>query len=352
MTLLLVDGHYLLYRSYFGVPDLRTSAGQPTNAIFAFAKTLRKLLAALKPTHGAVVWDAGIPQWRLSLRPDYKQQRPPMPDDLKSQEPQVMAMCPLIGLCNLCVPGVEADDLIASIALAADSGHQEAAVWIASADKDLMAILNDRIRLCTTGKAGKESPDGIQLTGPAEAEAKWGVPPRLIPDLLALTGDSSDNVAGVPGVGPKTAARLLRQFGSLETLLAGCDSLTPASLAGKITSMRPTLLENKKLLSPDAHQPLPFDTWDNLRIQPHPEALIQFLEDRQIRSLAREIQSENLPVNDSPAEKTASRLLSGKAAALPQGQPPSASPNPAMRQADFFAELGIQSTSEKPAPPP
>lgn len=307
MRILLVDGHYYLYRSFFAVRNLTNSRGEPTNAIFAFTKAIRKMLADLRPTHGAVLWDAGLPERRVALQPAYKEQRAPMPDDLALQEEPVQRLCPLLGLASLSIPSTEADDLIASYTSAAPP---QATVFIATSDKDIYQLVNDRVLIYSTAKADLERAGGqagFALLGPPEVEEKWGVPPAAIGDVLSLTGDSSDNIPGVPGIGTKTAAALIRQFGGLDALLARLDALEKAGLREKIAAHADLIHANREMVRLDTDLPLP-EQLESLRISPRPAELLGFLRHCEFKSLsaevAREFGSEETP-DSSPTKKPA-----------------------------------------------
>ncbi|MGH8046669.1 MAG: 5'-3' exonuclease, partial [Chthoniobacterales bacterium] len=152
--LLLVDGHYYLYRSFFAIRGLTNSAGEPTNAIFGFTKALRRMIADVRPDRAAVIWDRGISDRRMTLQPEYKAQRPPMPDDMKVQEPQMQALVPLLGVASLSLPDTEADDLIASYAV-----QHDGETIIATNDKDILQLVNDRISIYSTNKTDLPEPD-------------------------------------------------------------------------------------------------------------------------------------------------------------------------------------------------
>ena len=202
MRLLLVDGHYYAYRSFFAIRDLTNSRGEPTNAVFGFVKALRKMLSDLQPDAAAVIWDAGLPERRMVLLPTYKQQRDETPGDLEVQFPIIEEAAAALGVRNASLAGHEADDLIASYAAAARK--QSADVIIATNDKDIYALVGEGVAVYSTNKTDLKDPtDSFALLGPTEVEEKWGVPPAKIPDVLALTGDAVDNIPGVDGVGPK-----------------------------------------------------------------------------------------------------------------------------------------------------
>lgn len=324
MKFLFVDGHYYLYRSFYAIRDLRNSRGEPTNAIYAFTKALRKMLADVRPTHGAVLWDAGIPARRMELQPAYKQQRPSMPDDLRAQEESVMRLCPLLGLPSIELPETEADDLIASLTRAALDAHPAAEVVIASADKDLLQLVQEQVRVYSTAKADLARLDsasppqgagsvsaGFVLLGVDAVRAKWGVPPERIADVLSLTGDSADNIPGVPGVGEKTAAALIQQFGSLEALLAAPQEIAKVGLREKILSSREIIRQNAEMVRLDRDLSCPL-AWEEMAWCPQPTALVEFLRDCEFRSLLAEVEAEVAQV------KSDSCCLPVAEAALPE----------------------------------
>jgi 5'-3' exonuclease len=288
MRLLLIDGHYYLYRSFFAIRGLTNARGEPTNAIYGFLKALRKMVADLKPDLGAVVWDHGLPDRRTTLQNGYKQHRPEMPLDLRSQEAWLQANLPLTGFASLSVPNTEADDLIASYARkAVENGHQ---VVIATNDKDILQLTSERIAIYSTAKAdaGKS---GFALLGPEQIKEKWGVEPGQISEILALTGDSTDNIPGVPGVGAKTAAQLVRAFQTVENLLKNLNALEPERLRQKLEDARDLIRTNRQMVTLDDDLPLP-KSLDELRIIPQYRPLIVALEACEFRSLLKEIEIE------------------------------------------------------------
>src|SRR2546429_3353556 len=218
MKLLLIDGHYYVYRSFFAIPNLSNSRGEPTNAIFGFTKTLRLMIKHLQPELGAVFWDEGMPERRVKLQPAYKETRKEMPVPMVPQLDFIQKLTPLLGFKNVSLPNTEADDLMGCYAIAACKRDTD--VVLATNDKDLYQLVGPCVRVYTTAKADLPSPkDAFTLLGEAEVSAKWDVPPKLIGDVLALAGDSVDNIPGV-GLGRKTAAALIREFGALGPLLA------------------------------------------------------------------------------------------------------------------------------------
>lgn len=291
MRALFVDGHYYLYRSFYAIRNLTNARGEPTNAIYGFAKALRKMLADLRPEHAAVIWDCGLPARRTRLQPQYKQNRPPMPDTLRPQGEWMRENVPLFGPASLFLADTEADDLIASYAHAARQHGMEAV--IATNDKDIFQLVGEGVSIYSTVKADVGS-EGYALLGANEVEAKWGVRSSQIGDVLALTGDASDNIPGIPGVGAKTAARLIREFGGVEGLLARLGDVLPESLRDKLAAGRDAIIENRQMVALDERLPLPLPV-EQLPVHPQTSRLIPALRDCGFQSLLREIERESTP---------------------------------------------------------
>ena len=286
MRLLLVDGHYYAYRSFFAIQGLKNSKGEPTNAVFGFVKALRKMLSDLKPDLAAVVWDAGLPERRMELLPSYKQQREEAPGDLKSQLPVIEEAVTALGVRNLSLRGHEADDLIAAYAAAARK--DQAGVVIATNDKDIYALVDAGTQIYTTNKSDVgDSKEGYALLGATEVEAKWGVPPELIPDVLALTGDAVDNIPGVEGVGPKTAAKLVLEHGGVAKLLGEMSAIKNEKLRAKVEAAAPRVRDNMELVRLDDTLPLPVPVKE-LRIDPDASAVVALAKKCEFRSLLAE----------------------------------------------------------------
>ncbi|MDN5679369.1 MAG: DNA polymerase I [Ewingella sp.] len=234
--LILVDGSSYLYRAYHAFPPLTNSAGEPTGAMYGVLNMLRSLLLQYTPSHVAVVFDAKGKTFRDELFDQYKSHRPPMPDDLRAQIEPLHQMVKAMGLPLLVVSGVEADDVIGTLALEAEkAGH---AVLISTGDKDMAQLVTPGVTLINTMNNA--------ILGPDEVVEKYGVPPELIIDFLALMGDSSDNIPGVPGVGEKTAQALLQGIGGLDALYADLDKIATLSFRGAKT-MGAKLGENKEV---------------------------------------------------------------------------------------------------------
>jgi 5'-3' exonuclease len=290
MKLLLIDGHYYVYRSFFAIPNLSNSKGEPTNAIFGFTKTLRLMVKHLQPDLGAVFWDEGMPERRVKLQPAYKETRKEMPKPMVPQLDFIQKLTPLLGFRNISLPNTEADDLMGCYAIAACK-RAEMEVVLATNDKDLYQLVGPCVRVYTTAKAELASPkDAFTLLGEDQVSAKWEVPPNLIGDVLALAGDSVDNIPGV-GLGRKTAAALIREFGGLESLLANLDKVKSARTREKLMNSREQILENRKMVDLDCHLELPVPI-DQLRIEPDYPDLIRALEQCEFKSLLQEVRDE------------------------------------------------------------
>jgi 5'-3' exonuclease len=289
MKLLLIDGHYYVYRSFFAIPNLSNSKGEPTNAIFGFTKTLRLMLKHLQPELGAVFWDEGLPQKRIELQPAYKETRKEMPLPMVPQLDFIQKLTPLLGFKNVSLPNTEADDLMGCYAIAA--GKRNIDVVLATNDKDLFQLVGPCVKIYTTAKADLVAPkDAFALLGEAEVTKKWEVPPKLIADVLALAGDPVDNIPGI-GLGRKTAAALIREFGGLENVLAKIDNVKSLRTREKLLAARAQIEQNRKMVELDCAMELPVAI-DDLRIQPDYSALIGALEKCEFKSLLQEVRAE------------------------------------------------------------
>lgn len=234
LRLLIVDGHAYAYRAFHAIRQLNAPDGTPTNAIYGFVKMLGKMRAFVAPTHLVVIWDGGLAAERTTAHPEYKSQRPPMPESLAGQLDGIGEYLRAAGIASWCRDGVEADDWIAAAARrAAVAGTR---VVIASSDKDFMQLVSPEVGLLNPNDKAE------RIWTEAEVVAKAGVRPEQIVDWLSLVGDSVDNIRGVPGVGPKTAADLLRQFGSVAALYQRLGEVASErirqSLAGATAAVR------------------------------------------------------------------------------------------------------------------
>lgn len=275
---ILVDGQALLYRAYYAIPaTFSTAAGLPTNATYGFATMFRKMLAGRRPEYGAVVFDAPGPTFRDGKYPDYKAQRPSMPEDLRPQLEWVDRLVEAYRFPLFRVSGFEADDVIGTLTRQATEADME--IFIVSGDKDFAQLIGEHVRMIDTLRDVTYDPELVRK--------KWGVPPSQFVDLLALMGDKIDNIPGVPGIGAKGAAGLLEKYGSLDGILAHTEELKGRQ--------KKTLEENRDLaeLSRDLatiELNVPLDVGlENLRLDlPEPASLNDLYRELEFFSLLTE----------------------------------------------------------------
>jgi len=238
--LLIVDGHAYAYRAFHAIRQLTSPAGAPTNAIYGFIKMLGKMRDLLQPTHLVVIWDGGLAEERTAVLPEYKAQRPPMPEQLAPQLDDIVSYLQAANLASFCRDGVEADDWIATVARqAADAGMK---VVIASSDKDFMQLVSPAVGLLNPNDKSETVWTADQV------RAKAGVAPSQVVDWLSLVGDSVDNIPGVPGVGPKTAADLLQQFGSVAALYDRLAEVKSERLRAGLQAAAEVVRRNQRLI--------------------------------------------------------------------------------------------------------
>ncbi len=290
MRFLLIDGHYYVYRSFHAIQSLTNSRGEPTNAVFGFVKTVRKMLKDLRPDFCAVFWDEGLPERRMSLQPAYKGQRETMPDKMVPQLRFLREFCAPMGLVSIGQANTEADDLMACYVAASTSAGVEAI--LATNDKDLFQLVGPDVRIYSTNKTDLKSPgDPYALLGENEVTEKWGVIPAGIGEVLALTGDSVDNIPGVEKVGPKTAAGLIRQFGTVTGLLENLEKVENAALRQRLAEARDQILQNREMVRLELHHALPRPI-EALTIRPDFPKYLAGLEACEFRSLLQEVRAE------------------------------------------------------------
>ena len=310
--LVLIDGYSYLYRAFHALPPLATASGQPTGAIFGFLNMLRQIQRTRRPDLLAVVMDAPGPTFRDALYADYKANRNAMPDDLHAQIDPLLEMLRALGIPVLREPGVEADDVIGTLATQAAALGLD--TLIATSDKDMAQLVNDRIRLF----------DGLshRELDAAGVRAKFGVDPLRIIDYLALVGDTSDNIPGVPSVGPINAAKWLNAYGSLDGLLARA-----AEIKGKVgEKLRENLHRiplSKQLATIDIHVALKLGPEDLRTTPPQLTALSELAERLEIRSLLQvgEEQRTDPPAKPDTTTATTTEPATSPSALLPDPVP-------------------------------
>ena len=259
MRVLIVDGHAYAYRAFYAIRELRSPSGGPTNAVYGFVKMLAKMRAAVRPTHVIVVWDGGLSAERMAALPEYKAQRPEMPDDLKPQFDELVSYLEAAGVASFCRDGVEADDYIACLSRHASAAGM--AVVIASSDKDFMQLVSAQVGLLNPNDKSET------VWTDEQVRAKTGVRPSQIVDWLALMGDSVDNIPGVPGVGPKTATNLLNRFGSVNGLLGRLDEVKQEKLRASLRASVAAVQRNLNLVRLQDDLPCDFSP-ENLAAKP------------------------------------------------------------------------------------
>ena len=282
--LFILDASGYLYRSYFAIRNMTNGQGQSTNALFGFIRSYLKLCKDFGPEHIVSVFDG--PQNALSretVYADYKAHRQKMPPDLAYQIDWARQFCDLMGIANLSVPGVEADDTMGSIALWAEKNGYE--VLLCTSDKDLAQLVTDKIKILNTFKENL-------VIGPREAEEIYGVRPEQMIDFLAITGDASDNVPGIPGFGPKTAVELIKEFGTLENLLNNVDKVKSAKKQEVIVQHKESALMSRKLVEIHTQVEFPKDVNFFLLKEPHTEPLKEFYTYMHFNSLVKELKEE------------------------------------------------------------
>ncbi len=314
--MILIDAYSRIYRGYHALPPMSDARGRPTSALFSVAKFFLALERDFHPEYGAVVYDLGEPKARTAILPEYKAQRPPMPDDLRAQLEGVRRMVEAFGYPIFEEEGKEADDILAALALA----FKEFEVKIISSDKDLAQVVDDRVVMLVPDRKG----GGMSVRGDKEVREKFGVAPSQIVDYLALIGDSSDNIAGVPGVGPKTAAALLAEFGSVEGIIAKLSSVKRERTRKSLEESVGLLRRNVELVKLDLELP---DEWRSeallRRAKPDWNALREMAVEYELRSLVRDF--------EKAAECAASERCGGNG----ESENPESAPE-AMFIPDFF----------------
>jgi DNA polymerase I len=318
--LVLIDGSSYLYRAFHALPPLSNAAGEPTGALFGVVNMLRATLKE-QPEYAAFVVDAPGPTFRDALYADYKAQRAPMPDDLRAQVEPMLAIVEALGFPILRVPGVEADDVIGTLAVAA--AETGCTVTISTGDKDFAQLVRPGIELVNTMTGSRLDESGVLL--------KFGVPPARIIDLMALMGDSVDNIRGVDKCGPKTAAKWVNEYGSLEAVIASA-----ASVGGKIGDNLRAVLDrlplNRQLVTikTDCELDRRFDT---LQLRPRDSEALRTLYTRYgFNQALRELDGGAAPAAAAETEPGRARS-NGYAAAAPAAE---ASLDPALAVAGEY----------------
>ena len=308
-SLFLIDGSSLAYRSFFALPqEIATADGRTTNALLGFSNMLIKLITEFDPGTVVVAWDVGGETERRKEYAEYKSQRPPMPDLLSEQWPHFMPLVEAFGFTNVSMQGYEADDVIGTLARRASAAGTR--TCIVTYDRDAMQLVDERTVVLMTTKGVSETaaftPERVQL--------RYDVRPDQIPDFISLRGDTSDNIPGIPGVGDKTAADLLRQFDSLEGILDNIDKVTGAKRKENLAAFGDQSRMSKRLATIVCDLPLDVDLDALAAAPPDRSRLLEIFRTFEFRTLARRVEELDLG-NMRARESGSGAAASGSAGA-------------------------------------
>jgi len=298
-TLYLIDGNSYIYRAFYAIRNLSNSKGFPTNAVYGFTTMLMKVVGEKKPDYLAVAFDPKGQTTRHEAYEKYKATRPPMPDTLVPQIPYIHRTVEAFNIPVLLMPGIEADDVIASVARKAEAEGYD--VTIVTGDKDLFQLINDGIRVYDTMKE--------EVYGRKECEAKFGVPPEAIPELLGLTGDTSDNIPGVRGIGPKTAVQLISEFGTIDNLLANLDRVTKPKLRESLRARAEDARLSRRLVELMKELPQDVDLAGLKRRPQDSRALIELFKELEFTALMKYVSPDEKPSAEFRTVSTEKELM-------------------------------------------
>ena len=243
--LVVIDAYSQIFRMFYGIRgEMKSPEGVPTNAVYGMTRLLLNMDRDFPATYAVAAFDKGKCATRTALQSDYKGTRKPTPEDLIAQVPAIRKIFELFGWHILEKQGVEADDIVAKVVTGSASEN-----LILSSDKDLMQLINDRVFQLVPGKQGSMKRYDVEAV-----TEKFGVAPNLVLDYLALIGDSADNIPGVPGVGPKTAVKLLQEYGSIDGLITQADSIVKKGLREKVLANVDRLRLNQRMISLYPHE--------------------------------------------------------------------------------------------------
>ncbi|MDZ7263232.1 MAG: DNA polymerase I [candidate division KSB1 bacterium] len=277
--LFLVDATALAYRSHFAFDrnPLINSKGENTSAIFGFLNSLLKIMDEQQPDYLVAVFDPPGKTFRHEIYEEYKATRQKMPDEMSAQLPRIKQVLEALNIAIVEVPGLEADDVLAI--LARQGAEQGLETYLVTSDKDLRQLVSSHIKIYNP------KPTGVEILGEAEVQQKMGVPPSKVADYLSLTGDSSDNVPGVPGIGPKTASELLAQFASLDDLYENLEKVARQSTRDKLAQHRDSAFLSRRLVTIDTDRPLPLEI-DHFAVKPpHEIRAFELMKELEFNSL-------------------------------------------------------------------
>ena len=336
--LFILDGPGFLFRAYHALPFLSTSRGEPSHAVFGMSTMLWKLLREDSPDFFAVAWDPPGKTFREEQFAAYKETRAPTPNDLRVQIPRVKTLFEALHVPVLEVPGFEADDVLGTVVEQVRDRPLD--VVLVTSDKDMLQLVSPRVRVfSTTGRGG----DRV-VYDEAAVKAKWGVEPAQIPDILALMGDSIDNIPGVPGVGEKTAAKLIGQFGSVERLYENL-SLVPGKLRETLAANRKQALLSRELATVSTRVPITLDLEMVRRREPDWDRLRTLWTEMEFYTLLRQLPAQPAPEAGGDETPTIGDAegLARFLAEVPAGEPiavewvgDAAPPDPTVREIGLY----------------
>jgi DNA polymerase I len=325
-TLAIIDGHSLLYRGFYATRPLTTSDGRPTNAVYAFTNMLLSLLEQAQPDALVVVFDAPAPTFRHEAFTEYKAHRRETPEAFRPQVEMTRQLLEAMGVPTLSEEGFEADDLVGALARYAVEHGYDALIF--TGDRDQLQLINEHVRVCAPQRGVSE----LQIFDADAVMQKYGLTPAQIVDFKALAGDPSDNIPGAPGVGEKTAVKLLQQFGSVENLLANLEQVENEKLRETLRQYADQIRQSRMLATILDNAPLPIDEIPRFELTPERvQALHRVLEEYEFRSILKRLPAlverfgsapaavesvyETLlpEVVRNPDEATLARLLEGDA---------------------------------------
>ncbi|NTU47211.1 hypothetical protein HGA88_06300 [Candidatus Roizmanbacteria bacterium] len=296
-TLLIIDGHSIMHRAFYAIPPLTTASGTPTNAIFGFFSMLQKATSEFKPEYVIVCFDTPVKTFRKELYEKYQAHRPKAQDGFIIQIPLIKDLLDKAGVFRIEKPGFEADDVIGT--LSHQFGTSDTRVIILSSDRDILQLVNDHV-FVVVPKVGISSTVLYDRNAVIE---KFGLPPEKIPDLKGLMGDASDNIPGAKGIGPKTAAKLLQEYGSVENLLAELPKMSENNTKLLLVKHEELITLSKKLATIITDLPLEIEQ-EQTAFQGFQEGMKQSLEDLEIHALIpRLFYGENTKPVEKPSQE-------------------------------------------------
>jgi DNA polymerase-1 len=338
--LFLVDGSGIAYRSFFALRNqqLQTSRGEQTGAVYGYTRFLLKLLKDFQPEYMAVCFDTSAPTFRHLKYPKYKATREKAPDELKAQIPRIAEVTDALGIVMLELEGYEADDVIGTLAKKAETAGIE--TYLVSSDKDFHQLVGDNTRVINPARTGEQ----FYVYDREKVKERYGVEPEKVVDVMGLAGDPTDNVPGVPGVGTKTASRLVREFGSLEEILSNLDRIPQSSLRDSLSEFADVARLSKELVRIKTDLGA-MPEMDRLRyLGANTSRLVKAFKELEFFSFLSEIPGEEKPVGYSTIDKEEllSRLLSSEAFGFVLGQRVAVS----LKSGETFVAMGLHDLAQ------